>query len=117
MDAIKTPFTAASMYRARESRGVTGQAGADQHWSMISRQDSHAVPGTLARPDGLVAESAKGIHWKYLVGGLEFLEADHIRRSLGEPSQEIFQTLVDVVDIEGRNIHRWASIRAAHPAT
>jgi hypothetical protein len=49
---------------------------------MISRQDSHAIPGTLAPPHGLAAEGAKGIHGKCLLRSLEFLEANDIRRTL-----------------------------------
>ena len=38
--------------------------------------------------------------------GLEFLEANYIWLSFFEPGHEVFQPLIDVVDIEGDDLHR-----------
>jgi hypothetical protein len=36
---------------------------------------------------------------------LEFLEANNVWLSFAEPSQEVFQPLVDVVDVESDDLH------------
>jgi hypothetical protein len=47
--------------------------------------------------------------------GLEFLEANNVRLSLGEPCQEVLQAFVDVVDLEGGDFHR-SDLKAQGPA-
>jgi len=36
--------------------------------------------------------------------GFEFLKANNVRLSFAEPSQEVFQPLVDVVDVESDDL-------------
>jgi hypothetical protein len=42
---------------------------------------------------------------KRSVLGLEFLEADDVWLSFGEPSQKVLQPFIDVVDVEGGDFH------------
>src|SRR5205823_7206736 len=73
---------------------------------IISREDCHAVPGTLALPDSAIAEGSKQVRGKSLIFGLKLLEANDIWLSFVEPSHEVFQPLVDVIDIEASDLHR-----------
>jgi hypothetical protein len=45
------------------------------------------------------------IDWKLCVGAFEFLQANDVRLRSLEPVQQIGQAAVDVVDVEGRNLH------------
>jgi hypothetical protein len=83
---------------------IARQARAGQHRIAVSREDRHAVPGTLALPDCAIAERSKGMRGKFSLLGLEFLQANDVWFSFGEPSHQVFQPLVDVVDVEGDNL-------------
>jgi hypothetical protein len=89
---------------------VARQACAGQHRIAVSREDRHAVPGTLALPDCTIAEGSKGLRGKCVLLGLEFLQTNDIWLSLDEPSHKVFQPLVDVVD-KGDNLHVQSSTR------
>src|SRR5207249_12097593 len=62
---------------------IARQACAGQHRGVVSRENGHAVPGTLPLPDCLVPKTLKGTHGKRSRLGLEFLETNHIRLSFG----------------------------------
>src|SRR6266568_8094407 len=59
-DFLNRRFNVASLMIFRISR----QTCASQHGNVVSRENSHAVPGALASPDCFVPESPKGIHGK-----------------------------------------------------
>ena len=68
-------------------------------------ENGDAVPAFLAVPDGPVAGLADRRLGKFLLRCLEFLQANHVRVGLGQPSQQHRQSAVDAVDIEGRELH------------
>src|SRR6267143_2071115 len=76
-DSPNSRFDVACLVIFRISR----QACTGQHRSVISHENSHAVPRTLPLPDCFVPETSKGIHWKGSVLRLELLETNHVRRS------------------------------------
>src|SRR6516164_3857363 len=53
----------------------------------------------------MIAEGSKPTLGKRLLLGPELLEANDVWPSLGEPSHEVLQPLVDVVDVEGDDLH------------
>jgi len=85
---------------------ITGQGGAGQYRIVIAREDCDAVPGTLALPDGTVAEGAKSLFRKGPVFGLEFLEADDVGLRSFEPGDEVAEAFRDVVDVECDDLQR-----------
>jgi hypothetical protein len=71
---------------------------------LVSSEDRHAVPGTLALPDCTIAKSSKRICRKCPLLGLELLEANDVWLRFGEPSHEVVQASVDVVDVESDDL-------------
>ena len=57
------------------------------------------------RQTRVIAKRLKGCRGKRVLLGLEFLEAHDVRFGFGKPGQKILQPLVDVVDVEGRDLH------------
>ena len=57
-------------------------------------------------PDCFVPESPKGIHGKGFLLCLELLETHHVRFSFRQPSQEVVEPLIDVVNVEGGDFQR-----------
>jgi hypothetical protein len=55
-------------------------------------------------PDCTIAKASKGICRKCPLLGLELLEASNVRLGLGEPSHEVVQAFVDVVDVESDDL-------------
>src|SRR5262249_35043394 len=62
---------------------IARQVGVGQHWSMVSRENGHAVPGTLPLPHCFVPEIAEGLHGKRARFRLELLQTDYVRLSFG----------------------------------
>jgi hypothetical protein len=48
----------------------------------------------------------KGMHGKGLLLCLELLETHHVRSSFRQPSQEVVEPLIDVVNVEGGDFQR-----------
>jgi hypothetical protein len=71
---------------------------------VVSREDRHAVPRTLALPDCTIAKASKGICRKRPLLGLELLEANDVWLRFGEESHEVVQAFVDVVDVESDDL-------------
>jgi hypothetical protein len=69
-----------------------------------SRKDGDAVPAALALPDGAVPGIAEGARRKGSLRGLELLQADHVRARLRQPREQVRQSAIDVVDVEGGNL-------------
>ena len=80
---------------------ISRQTCASQHGNVVSRENGHAVPGALPLPDCFVTKSPKSIHGKGFLLCLELLETHHFRFSFGQPSQEVVEPLIDVVNVEG----------------
>ncbi len=68
-------------------------------------EDCDAIPTLLAVPDRAVAGVTKGRSREPLLRRLQFLQADDVRRGLGEPAHEHRQTAIDAVDVEGSDLH------------
>ena len=83
---------------------ITGQARPSQHRIVAPREDRHAVPGTLALPDCTIAKGSKGLCRKRPLLGLELLDANDVWLGFGEPSHEVVQALVDVVNVESDDL-------------
>src|SRR3954454_19907273 len=64
-----------------------------------------AIPTLLALPNRAVAGVTKGRRREPLLRRLQLLQADDVRRGLGESAQEHRQTAVDAVDVEGSDLH------------
>jgi hypothetical protein len=52
-----------------------------------------------------VSRLLDGCPWKLFVRGLELLKRDHLRFSLAQPGEQVGQAPVDVVDVEGGDLH------------
>src|SRR4029078_11117419 len=66
-------------------------------------QDGDAVPALLAMPDRLVAKRGKRFDRKRLVGALELLQPDDVRRGFLEPASEHMHPRIDPVDVVARD--------------
>jgi hypothetical protein len=55
-------------------------------------------------PDCTIAKAPKGICRKRPLLGLELLEANNVWLRFGEPSHEVVQAFVDVVDVESDDL-------------
>ena len=84
---------------------VAGQGGAGQNWLGVSRQNGDAVPGLLALPHRAVAGFFERCDRKVGVGRLQLLQCNRIGFCRPQPGQQVRQAAVDVVDVEGRDLH------------
>src|SRR4030095_6072260 len=84
--------------------GIPRKAGSRQHRVAIPRQDRHTVPGACAKPDSAVAEVPKGTCRKCPLLYFELLEANDVGLFPSEPSRQIVQTFVDVVDVKSGDL-------------
>ena len=64
-------------------------------------------------PDCSITQGSKRFRGKGSVFGLQLLEANDVWLSFGEPSREILQPLVDVVDVERYDLQRSGPARKA----
>jgi hypothetical protein len=55
-------------------------------------------------PDCTIAKGSKGLGRKCPLLGLELLEANDVWLRFGEPSREVVQAFVDVVDVESDDL-------------
>ena len=85
--------------------GIAGEGLCGDDRRRPARQDGDAVPGTLTLPYRLVAEIVQGTSRKLRLLTFELLQADDIRLRRLEPGRETAKALVDVVDVEGRDLH------------
>lgn len=67
----------------------------------LFRQNGNAVPRSLALPHGEIARFEKIGLEKVTRFTFQFLKANDVRLALPQPLQEVWQALVDVVDVEG----------------
>ena len=84
---------------------VAGQRGSGHDRLRAARKDCDAVPGLLAAPHRAIARACDRAFGKLRVGGFQFLQTDNVRPRGLEPLQQVRQPAVDVVDVEGRDLH------------
>ena len=84
---------------------IAGQGGPRHDRLRSPRQDGDAVPGPLPAPHGVISGPPDRIGRKLRVGAFEFLQADDVGLRALEPVQQVGQAAVDVVDVEGRDLH------------
>jgi hypothetical protein len=70
-----------------------------------ARKDGNAVPGLLPAPHGVVTGFLDYHGREFRVCRLHLLKAGHVGARVAQPRQEIFEPLVDVVDVEGGDFH------------
>jgi hypothetical protein len=100
-DAIDRRFDVAALRVV----GVARQRHAGQNRLAAAREDGDSVPGLLPPPYRVIARLADGIGGKFRVGGFELLQAGDVGPRRLEPLQQVRQPPLDVVDVEGRNLH------------
>src|SRR6516165_4378903 len=69
------------------------------------RQQRHAIERLLAVRDHVVAERLDLKARERLVDAFDLLQADDVRRTLLQPSEEMFYPLPDRIDVPGRDAH------------
>ena len=85
--------------------GVAGQLGTRDDGLTIATQDGDAVPRLLPAPNGAITGLFDCRDWKFGICRLQLLKAGNVRPGLAQPAAEIGKPLVDVVDIEGGDLH------------
>src|SRR4029079_8382829 len=88
---------------------IPRQAGSREHRVAFPRQDRYAVPGAFAKPDSAIAEVTKSTCRKCPLLDFEFLKANDVGLFPCEPSRQIVQTLVDVVDVKSGDL-QWPGL-------
>ena len=91
---------------------ITGEPIARQDRLRVAGKNGDAIPSLLAAPDGAVSGLLDCVFGKIAVGSLQLLKRDDVRLGRLEPRQKIGEALVDIVDVEGRDLHA-AARRAA----
>ena len=90
---------------------VAGEPIARQDGLSVAGKDGDAVPRFLTAPDRTVAGLLDCFFREVAVSRLQLLKRDDVRLGRLEPRQKIGEALVDIVDVEGRDLHaaaRWA---------
>ena len=85
--------------------GIAGQFVAGNDRISAARQNGDAIPRFLTAPDRAIAGLGNCGLRKFAVGGFQLLQADHVRLRRSKPGQEISQALIDVIDVEGGDLH------------
>src|SRR5690349_21310816 len=83
---------------------VTGKFPAGDNHLGPSGENCDAVPLLLPDPDGGVASLAQRHLRKVCLDSLQFLQTYDIRLRGSEPAQQIWQSFVNVVDVEGGDL-------------
>jgi len=60
----------------------------------------------------IVAEGFQGLPREGFVDGFRLLQANDVRLTLGEPGEEIFQPLLDRIDVPGCDSHRFFDLNS-----
>ena len=91
---------------------VAGQGRPGQHRLGVPRQDGDAVPGLLPAPHRAVAGFLDRGSREIGVGRFQFLQGNDIGPGGAQPLHEVRQTPVDVVDVEGCDLHGLMALQA-----
>jgi hypothetical protein len=84
---------------------ITRKLCASQKRLLFTGKNCHTVPGAFTHPDRFISGGPQSVDWKVMLLGLEFLETDHFGLLPFEPTHDICKPLVDVVDVECRDLH------------
>jgi hypothetical protein len=84
---------------------IARQQRPGQHRLGIPCKDGHAVPRLPFSPDAAVAKLNKLVCRKGPISALQLLQTNHVRLSSPQPSQKVWQPPIDVVDVEGGDLH------------
>jgi hypothetical protein len=76
---------------------------------VVSRENRHAIPGTLPLPDGAITQGPKRALRECPLLGFQFLEANNVWLCFAQPSHQVVQTRVDVVDVESYDLSIYRS--------
>jgi hypothetical protein len=90
---------------------ISGERDVRNEGLAIARKDGDTIPRILSTPDGAVTCSIDFGLRKLGFSRFQFLEANHVGFGRLEPIKKIAEALVDVVDVEGRDLHskvRWS---------
>jgi hypothetical protein len=85
---------------------VARQAAANLYGELAFREDGDAMMRALSMPERRVAGVFELRRRTFLVGRLDFLEADDVRPRLVQPFEEPRQPAVDAVDVVGGDLQR-----------
>ena len=89
---------------------VAGKFRASQDRQLFTGKDCDAISGALTDPDRLISRGLQSVGGKAMLLRLEFLEADNFRLFLFEPTQKVRKPFIDVVDVEGCNLHATSNL-------
>ena len=84
---------------------IAGQRGSGQYRLGVARQDGDAVPGLLSAPHRAVAGFLDRQNRELGIGRFQFLQTDDFGFSRAQPAQQVRQAAVDIIDVEGRDLH------------
>ena len=85
--------------------GIAGQSGPGDDRLAAPRQNRDPVPRFLAAPDRAIPRLLDRRPRELTVRGLELLQAHDVGRGGAQPGEQIGKPLVDVVDVERRDLH------------
>jgi len=85
--------------------GITGEDTAALLRLSFAAKYGHTVPAFLTMPDGVVASVPDGGLGEFLLGGLQFLQANDVGGLLFEPAEQDGKASVDPIDIIGGDFH------------
>ena len=94
--------------------GIAGQTAAGLHRLGPAGEDRHAVPAFLPMPDRAVAGGAERGRGEFVIGCLEFLQTNDVRRGLLKPPQQIAKPPIDAINVVDRDPHRNCPNSADH---
>jgi hypothetical protein len=104
--------------------GVPGQLSTGEDRICVAGENRDAVPRPLTPPHRAVSSPPQDVFGKRPILDLQLLQADDVRLTVGEPSKEVLQSFVDIVDVErgdlqdfhsgGRPSARTTSRRSGH---
>jgi len=106
-DAIDGGFDVARLFVV----AVPGQLVADRHRIGVARQDGDAVPAFLSAPHRAIAGLVDGFDRKILIGRFQLLQGHDIGLCLPQPSQQVRQAPVDIVDVERCDFHGHSGVQ------
>jgi hypothetical protein len=71
----------------------------------MAREDCNTVPALLTAPNRLISRSLDLRNGELRVRCLELLQTDDIRLGGTQPIQQVRQAALNVIDVEGGNLH------------
>src|ERR1700743_2158091 len=84
---------------------VSGQCPANFFGLRVPCENGDAIPAFLSVPDDTISGVADCSLRKLLLRRLQFLQADHIRRRLGQPAHQTGYACIDAIDVVSDDTH------------